>query len=124
MLPPIPILADYGISPTHGFLPDVLPLTRLPDPYYNKWEAVVSNLQALILSRRLRSVVDRLPVLSTIGLEHEAEWRRAYSLLCFMAHGYVWGGDQPSDHLPPPITVPLLQVSEHLELPPVATYAA
>ncbi|KAM9885874.1 Indoleamine 2,3-dioxygenase 2 [Verticillium dahliae] len=124
MLPPIPILADYGISPTHGFLPDVLPLTRLPDPYYNKWEAVVSNLQALMLSRRLRSVVDRLPVLSTIGLEHEAEWRRAYSLLCFMAHGYVWGGDQPSDHLPPPITVPLLQVSEHLELPPVATYAA
>ncbi|KAM0522255.1 hypothetical protein ACHAP6_008731 [Verticillium nonalfalfae] len=124
MLPPIPILADYGISPTHGFLPDVLPLTRLPDPYYNKWEAVVSNLQALILSRRLRSVVDRLPVLSTIGLEHEAEWRRAYSLLCFMAHSYVWGGDQPSDHLPPSITVPLLQVSEHLELPPVATYAA
>lgn len=124
MLPPVPVLSDYGISPTHGFLPDVLPLTRLPDPYYNKWEAVAANLQALILSRRLRGVVDRLPILSTTGLEHEAEWRRAYSLLCFMAHGYVWGGDQPCDQLPPPITVPLLAVSEHLELPPVATYAA
>ncbi|KAM0321387.1 hypothetical protein ACHAQA_010151 [Verticillium albo-atrum] len=124
MLPPIPVLADYGISPTHGFLPDVLPLTRLPDPYYNKWEAVVGNLQALVLSRRLRGVVDRLPVLSTTGLEHEAEWRRAYSLLCFMAHGYVWGGDEPSDRLPPPITVPLLDISKHLDLPPVATYAA
>ncbi|KEY68255.1 hypothetical protein S7711_04786 [Stachybotrys chartarum IBT 7711] len=124
MLPPIPALSDYGISPTHGFLPDSLPLTRLPDPYYNKWEAVVANLQALILSRRLRGVIDRLPVLSTIGLEHDAEWRRAYSLLGFMAHGYIWGGDSPSDRLPPPISIPLLQISEKLQVPPVATYAA
>ena len=124
MLPSIPVLADYGISSTHGFLPSSLPLARLPDPYYNKWEAIVSNLQALILSRRLRGVVDRLPVLTTIGLEHETEWRRAYSLLCFMAHGYVWGDEQPSEFLPPSISVPLLEISEHLELPPVATYAA
>ena len=124
MLPPIPVLAEYGLSPTHGFLPDVLPLTRLPDPYYNKWEAVVANLQGLLLSKRLRGVVDRLPVLSTIGLEHDAEWRRAYMLLCFMAHGYIWGGDSPSDRLPAPIAVPLLHISARLELPPVATYAA
>ncbi|KAL1891290.1 Indoleamine 2,3-dioxygenase [Sporothrix stenoceras] len=124
MLPKIPVLADYGISPKHGFLPNELPLARLPDPYYNKWEAVVANLQALILSRRLRGVVDRLPVLSTVGLEHDSEWRRAYSILCFMAHGYIWGGDSPSDRLPPPITVPLLAISAHLEVPPVATYAA
>lgn len=124
MLPPIPVLSDYGISPARGFLPEVLPLTRLPDPYYNKWEAIAANLQALVLSRRLRGVIDRLPVLSTIGLEHDAEWRRAYSLLCFMAHGYIWGGDSPSDRLPPAIAVPLLEVADHLEVPPVATYAA
>ncbi|KAM7197595.1 Indoleamine 2,3-dioxygenase [Rhypophila sp. PSN 637] len=124
MFPPIPKLGDYGISPTRGFLPETLPLTRLPDPYYNKWEAVVANLQALILSKRLRGVVDRLPMLDTIGLEHDAEWRRAYSLLSFMAHGYIWGGDSPSDRLPPAIAVPLMKVSEHLEVPPVATYAA
>lgn len=124
MLPPIPKLADYGISPKHGFLPNDLPLARLPDPYYNKWEAVAANLQALILSRRLRGVVDRLPVLSTVGLEHDAEWRRAYCILCFMAHGYIWGGDSPSDHLPPPLAAPLLAVSTRLEVPPVATFAA
>ena len=124
MQPRIPVLADYGISPTHGFLPDTLPLTRLPDPYYNKWEAIVANLQALILSRRLRGVVDRLPVLSTIGLEHDAEWRRAYSLLCFMTHAYIWGGDTPSDRLPRSISIPLLEISDRLEVPPVATYAA
>ncbi|TQS33751.1 hypothetical protein Golomagni_05893, partial [Golovinomyces magnicellulatus] len=124
MLPPLPILGDYGLSEKNGFLPDTLPLSRLPDPYYNKWEAIVANLQALILSKRLRGVVDRLPVLSTIGLEHESEWQRAYSILCFISHGYIWGGDSPSDRLPPPISVPLLAISRHLELPPVATYAA
>ncbi|KAL5604275.1 hypothetical protein BROUX41_002248 [Berkeleyomyces rouxiae] len=127
MLPAIPDLRDirrYGVSLKNGFLPDVLPLTRLPDPYYNKWEAVMTNLQALILSRRLRGVIDRLPVLSTIGLEDEAEWRRAYMMLCFMAHAYIWGDDQPEEKLPPCISAPLLEVSKHLELPPVATYAA
>ena len=97
MLPPLPILSDYGISPQYGFLPTELPLERLPDPYYNKWEAIVANLQGLILSKRLRDVIDGLPVLSTAGLEHEAEWRRAYSLLCFMAHSYIWGGDSPQE---------------------------
>lgn len=124
MLPPIPALSDYGISPNHGFLPDVLPLTRLPDPYYNKWESIAANLQALLLSKRLRGVIDRLPVLSTIGLEHDSEWRRAYSLLCFMAHAYIWGGDIPSERVPPSISIPLLAISERLEVPPVATYAS
>jgi indoleamine 2,3-dioxygenase len=124
MLLPVPVLSDYGISPTHGFLPDVLPLTRLPDPYYNKWEAIASNLQSLVLSKRLRGVVDRLPVLDTIGLEHDAEWRRAYMLLTFFAHGYIWGGDTPQERVPPSISVPLLKICHHLEVPPVSTYAA
>ncbi|RWA14488.1 hypothetical protein EKO27_g571 [Xylaria grammica] len=124
MKQPVPLLSDYGISPTHGFLPDVLPLTRLPDPYYNKWEAIASNLQSLILSKRLRGVIDRLPVFSTIGLEHDAEWRRAYMLLTFFSHGYIWGGDTPCDRVPPSISAPLLNICEHLEIPPVSTYAA
>lgn len=124
MLLPIPILEDYGLSGRYGFLPSTLPLTRLPDPYYNQWEAIVSNLQALILSRRLRGVVGKLPILSTVGLVNEEEWQRAYSILCFIAHGYIWGGDIPEERLPPCISIPLLQVSEHLDVPPVATYAA
>ncbi|UNI15316.1 Indoleamine 2,3-dioxygenase [Purpureocillium takamizusanense] len=122
--PPIPVLEDYGLSPTTGFLPPTLPLTRLPDPYYNKWEAIAANLQAHVLSRRLRGVVDSLPVLSTVGLEHDAEWRRAYSLLCFIAHAYIWGGDAPADRLPASVSVPLLAIAARLEVPPVATYAA
>ncbi|KAE9375302.1 indoleamine 2,3-dioxygenase alpha type [Stipitochalara longipes BDJ] len=124
MLPPVPVLSDYGISEEYGFLPAELPLERLPDPYYNKWEAIVANLQGLILSKRLRGVIDRLPILSTAGLEHDSEWRRAYSLLCFMAHGYIWAGDIPSERLPAAISIPLIHISAYLEVPPVATYAA
>lgn len=97
MIPPIPSLDDYAISPEYGFLPKELPLERLPDPYYNRWEAVVVNLQALVLSRRLREVVTRLPVLSTSNLHHPAEWRRAYMLLAFISHAYIWGGDKPEE---------------------------
>lgn len=124
MLAPIPRLEDYGLSPKYGFLPPELPLQRLPHPVYDKWERIINNFQSLLLSKRLRTVIDRLPVLPTSHLDTEREWRRAYSMLAFMAHGYIWGGEKPSEILPPPITYPLLQVSAHLGVPPVATYSA
>ena len=97
MLPPIPLLSNFDISPDNGFLPTELPLELLPDPYYHKWETIVANLQGLLLSKRLRRVVERLPILSTTGLEQLSEWRRAYMLLAFMTHAYIWGGDKPQE---------------------------
>lgn len=97
MLPPLPRPADYGISPLNGFLPSEIPLDILPDTYYQPWETIARNLQSLILSKRLRRIVDELPVLSTDALLSDAEWRRAYSLLGFIAHAYIWGGDTPAD---------------------------
>ncbi|KAL4990052.1 Indoleamine 2,3-dioxygenase [Aspergillus falconensis] len=123
MLPPIPIPAEYGISPDTGFLPSETPLEHLPDPYYAKWEWIVANIQSLLLSRRMRGVVDNMPMLSTSYLQTEAEWRRAYSILGFILHGYVWGGSTPAERIPPQLTVPLFEVCDHLDLPPVATYA-
>lgn len=97
MLPPLPTLGDYDISPKNGFLPAEVPIDILPDRYYEPWETIVRNFQSLILSKRLRQIVNALPILSTDLLLTEAEWRRAYSILGFMAHAYVWGGDTPSD---------------------------
>lgn len=97
MLPPLPKLEDYDISPHNGFLPDEPPLQYLPDPYYGKWEAIVGNLQALLLSKRIRSIIQELPIVTTCRLRSEPEWRRAYHLLSFMTHAYVWGGDQPEE---------------------------
>lgn len=97
MLPPIPVLDDYGLSSEHGFLPIELPLEILPDPYYNDWEIIITNFQGLLLSRRLREVIERLPILSTARLLDPAEWRRAYVMLSFMTHGYIWGGERPAE---------------------------
>lgn len=97
MIPSLPRLSDYGISPENGFLPTEDPVSRLADPYYDPWEAVAQNLQSLILTKRLREVVDTLPTLSTDLLVGEAEWQRAYSILGFIAHAYIWGANEPSD---------------------------
>ena len=145
MRPPVPRLEEYDISYQYGFLPDELPLEHLPDIYYTKWENIVRNLQGLVLSRRLRGLVDRMPVLSTERLATEAEWRRAYSILAFISHAYIWGGDGPAEVsreirstnyypeckvltrtqvVPPPISIPFLATCNHFGLPPVATYSA
>ncbi|ERS97507.1 hypothetical protein HMPREF1624_05675 [Sporothrix schenckii ATCC 58251] len=113
----------YGLS-DNGFLPPQLPLATLPDPYYAPWEAIIRQLPALLQANRLRNEVDRLPILSVHALRSEPEWRRAYLILAFLTHAYIWGDDVVADVLPPCIAVPLLAVADHLELPPVATYAA
>lgn len=97
MLPQVPVLGDYDVSVENGFLPSDVPLQTLPDPYYARWETIFGNLQALILSRRLRGLVDSMPVLSTEHLHTEPEWRRAYVILSFMTHAYIWGGDVPME---------------------------
>ncbi|EEP75385.1 conserved hypothetical protein [Uncinocarpus reesii 1704] len=122
MLPPVPKLSEYGIDAEHGFLPSEPPLTRLPG-YYSEWEHVIENLQSLVLSGRLWDTIKRMPTLSTDHLHTAAEWRRAYVVLVMMLHAYIWSGDKPQERIPPPLTVPLLKVSDYLELPPVATYA-
>ncbi len=97
MLPPVPRPEDYGVSPETGFLPSELPLQYLPHPVYDRWERIVNNFQSLLLSKRLRVIMERLPVIPAVHLETEAEWRRAYVLLVFMAQGYIWGGETAAE---------------------------
>ncbi|KZL79265.1 indoleamine -dioxygenase, partial [Colletotrichum incanum] len=75
-------------------------------------------------SLEIQTRINKLPTLGTKGLHGKAEWRRAYVILCFLAHGYIWASNPPAEVLPPTITLPLLAISDFLEVPPVATYAA
>jgi indoleamine 2,3-dioxygenase len=97
MLPKLPNIEDYQVSADNGFLPIGLPLARLPDPYYCAWEQVVAKLHSLISEKRIRAVVDDLPVLSVSRLRGEAEWRRAYVVLGFISNAYIWGMEQAKD---------------------------
>ncbi|OCT52055.1 Indoleamine 2,3-dioxygenase [Cladophialophora carrionii] len=116
-------LHRYGVSPRKGFLPDGEPLRRLCDPYYEPWEDLVADLPRHILDERARWKIDELPILDPARLISQAEWRRAYVILGFLTHAYIWGGEEPSERLPPQLTCPFLAVSEHLGLPPTATFS-
>ncbi|CAG9936522.1 unnamed protein product [Clonostachys rosea f. rosea IK726] len=108
----------------NAFLPESSPLERLPDSYYEPWEAIARELPKHIQQDTIRKVVADLPVLSTDRLQSVEEWRRAYVILAFMTHAHIWGGDKPAEIIPPQISIPFLKVSSHLELPPVLSYAA
>ncbi|KAF7882145.1 hypothetical protein EAF00_011661 [Botryotinia globosa] len=123
MLGPLNInLSEFGVSTENGFLPDVNPLPRLSA--YVEWEDLVDEIPFLLKEGLFRQHADALPILDTSSLQEEDEWRRAYHLLSFMTHSYIWGGKVPSESLPPQISKPFLVVSSHLGLPPTATYAA
>ncbi|PWI64983.1 hypothetical protein PCL_08342 [Purpureocillium lilacinum] len=66
-------------------------------------------------AKGIRKAISDLTILSTDHLRSEIEWRRAYVVLSYMAQAYVWGGDTPEEVY--------LAVSQHLELPPILTYA-
>lgn len=119
---PLPELSDYDVSEKTGFLPEELPVTRLP-AYYDAWENTVGVLPALLLTKRIRSVVDKFEVLDTSHLETEPQWRRAYSVLGFLSHAYIWGVDIPTNKLPVQLAKPWIEISDHLRIPPIATYA-
>lgn len=97
MLPPIPRPEDYGVSSERGFLPSETPLQCLPHQLYDRWERIMNNFQSLLLSKRLRTVIDKLPIIPAVHLETEAEWRRAYCILTFFTNGYIWGGEKPAE---------------------------
>lgn len=89
-------LLNYSIS-ENGFLPGREPLRRLPNPYYAQWETLLDDLPSLIKDRTVRQSVSRIEVLSTSKLHTQEEWRRAYVVLSFLAHAYIWGGEKPSE---------------------------
>lgn len=90
------ISRDYDVT-RNGFLPSKAPLKKLADPYYSSWEFVARTLPDLLKLRLLRHVIDGCQILSTDKLQTEEEWRRAYVVLVFLAHGYIWGGEAPSE---------------------------
>lgn len=125
----LPQLSDYDVSPLTGFLPEKAPVSSLPD-YYSSWEYVVGILPSLLLSNRLRKVIEGLPLLEVDQLETTGQQRRAYAILGFLGHAYVWGNGAGSpteaganNHLPKCIAEPWVKISEKLGVPPVATYA-
>ncbi|KAJ8088436.1 hypothetical protein PM082_022509 [Marasmius tenuissimus] len=130
---------DFDVDNRSGFMPPQEPLGRLPA----QWEAWEEVLDAAITDRlqlgekadqgleerekssRWRSRVRELPILPTTELKiSEVVLRRSHIVLAWIMHFYI-RTIPPGEpiRIPPSVTIPLLQVSNHLQLPPVLTYS-
>jgi indoleamine 2,3-dioxygenase len=70
-------------------------------------------------------IIIKLPILSIVELTRsEVLLRRGHHILAWIMHFYIHSLP-PSEpvRIPPPITLPLLQISAQLQLPPLLTYS-
>ena len=118
-------LEKYNISVDRGFLPATDPLLSLPE-IFKVWEEIGARLPGLVRTNQVRSIVEGLPRFPIDELKQEAEWWRAYALLTFISHAYIWceGDKGVASVLPELVAVPWCAVAQHLDMPPVMTYAA
>ncbi|KAJ1724864.1 tryptophan 2,3- dioxygenase [Coemansia erecta] len=122
-------LEDYDISPKNGFLPSEPPLQRLSDLYYEPWEQIMDRFNQYLLAHHIRRLVREMPVLDTSKLTSQAEFQRAFTILSFIAHAFVWGrngaaSEPASEFLPASVSIPWVSTAEYLQLNPVVCCAA
>jgi len=98
------VLEQYDIS-HYGFLPVEEPLARLPQEYYQPWENIMSNLEALIASKEFYNEIKNLEILDTSLLQNIPEWRRAYVILTFFTHAHIWTASVPVE-----VRIPILDI--------------
>ncbi|KAG1887085.1 Indoleamine 2,3-dioxygenase [Suillus subluteus] len=130
---------DFDVDTRTGFMPPDPPLSRLP-AQWELWEtaldaAMQEKLQLAVKlgltaeeknsSESWREHVRQLPVLPMSELTHsELLLRRAHHVLTFIMHFYIYTLPLSSSvFIPEPISVPLVAISSHLQLPPVVTYS-
>lgn len=117
-------LLDGTVDPERGFLPVCDPLPRLPD-HYALWDELAWDLPKLLPQERLRTMVDRLPLLDARDLAEEAI-ARAMLLLSFIGHAYVYQSwrSQPATCIPRQLAQPWYEVASRLGRPPILSYAS
>ena len=118
-------LNKYKIAASRGFLPSLDPVLSLPKAL-DPWEHIAVRLPELLREGRLRQEVLQLPQEFPVSeLKSEGEWWRAFCLLAFVSHSYVWcdGQEGVTNILPKALAVPWCKVARHLDMPPVITHA-
>ncbi len=123
----------WAITPEHGFLLNPAPLNSLkaiesplPVDTLERVESLAADLPTLLHDRRLRAVVEDLPVFDYAALEHEANCRvieRLFMLYGYFASAYVYANDDPVGRIPASVAVPLVRLSQLARRPPILTYS-
>lgn len=115
--------AQFGVSRTHGFLPETRPLHRLPK-LFDAWEEVSLGLPKYMAGDQIRKVIEALPPFPISELKTSQELERAMSALSYLGHAYVWTGAEPAGTLPAVLAKPWFEVAQRLKRPPVLSYSS
>ena len=120
-------LQQFDVYEETGFIPREEPEKALSDTF-KPWEELVAKLPVLLSTKCLRKKATSLPLVlpEELSCLSEREWWRAYVLLCYICHAYIWGEGEKNlvDVLPENLSIPWCAVAKHLGLPPIATHAA
>jgi indoleamine 2,3-dioxygenase len=121
---------EWHLSPNRGFLPLNDPLPRLTDANLKHIERLGADLPQLVHDRKFRdaSVAALAPPLDWDALlqaKSDAEIERLFLLYSYIASAYVHSPGMPAaNRLPAPIAVPLVRLGQHLDRPPILSYAS
>ncbi len=115
--------AQFGVSLTHGFLPENPPLCHLSKPFA-EWDDFAIQLPKYLAGNRIRELIQALPPFPVEDLATNQEWERAMVVLSYLGHSYVWTDKEPAHSIPPNLALPWHQVAKKLGRPPVLSYAS
>lgn len=122
----------WGLWDDRGFLlfPDPQTLHQASDylltETIDQLEVTAHTLPDKIEGRKVRVMLDSLPLFDLTPLEHapESSIARAFQIYSYFASAYIHAPDAPSAHrLPQQIAVPLVNLSEMVARPPIMAYA-
>lgn len=120
-------LKDYGLSRERGYLSHYeIDEISLPEQFAPIL-AAAGDLSALLTTGRLRHFLDALPDPDIGGWAESApeeQVRTAMVHYSFLVQAYVWGEDNPPEHLPANLSRPICALADRLGQAPLLPYSA
>ena len=114
-----------------GFLPEQQPSKKysINNNSLNLLTDLASDLPKLLLTGQLQNKINRLKdneleISELLINKKPSDINLAMRHLSFIAHGYIWGDEEPHEVLPRVISKPWVQVANELGRPPVLSYAS
>lgn len=122
------------ITKERGFLMNPDPIadlrmveTPLSSETTGHLQALAEQVPSLIASRQMRRALVALPVYDMTPLREVDDFRiveRCFQIYAHFANAYVWcENENPMNHIPAGVAVPLVQLAKMVERPPIIPYA-
>ncbi|KAG8748248.1 hypothetical protein FRC10_007637 [Ceratobasidium sp. 414] len=138
--------SEFGLDPVTGFLPSQVPLRRLPSAF-DPWERALQHAMTVLKrpgdcedppatenekaqSQKWRESIQQMQVLSIDAIKPDLQVaQRAHHVLAFLVQFYVQSlpprdtNDSAPIRIPRSLAIPFVDISRHLDIAPILTYA-